>query len=272
MVLLRQTKMRDKTPLQFETRSLNETELGKIKDDLKQKDWNGLLRSNNCNVNFNTFCQVLNDIMDSHAPKCEVRISWKRKYSEPWMTKGIKKVSNKCKCSYKASISAQATHEDASKYKEYRNNYNRLKWAAMTTYYTSKCKEYEKNSKRLWQVINGIVGKMKHSGTIIPFITINGVKNYDHKKMTNEFGSFYVNLGLNLASKILASETSVDQYISTIPRTLMSLAAKATTMTETEKTINALPLKISSGYNRISNTVLKYLCAAISYPLSIIFN
>ena len=58
MVLLRQTKMCDKTALQFETRSLNETKLGKIKDDRKQKDWNGLLRSNNCNVNFDTFCQV----------------------------------------------------------------------------------------------------------------------------------------------------------------------------------------------------------------------
>ena len=103
------------------------------------------------------------------------------------MTKGIEKASNKCKCLYKASISAQASHEDQTKYKEYRNNYNKLKWAAMTMYYTSKCKEHEKNSKRLWQVINGILGKMKHSGIIIPFITINGVKNYDHKRMANEF-------------------------------------------------------------------------------------
>ena len=132
------------------------------------------------------------------------------------MTKEIEKASNKCKCLYRTSISAHATEEDEIKYKEYRNTYNQLKQSTMMTYYTAKCKEYEKNSKRLLQVINNIVGKTKQTGRVIPYITINDIKNYD-KKIANEFGSFHANLGSNLAKKIPTSEISVDQYILKIP-------------------------------------------------------
>ena len=116
-------------------RSLNDTKLANIKAELKSSDWNGLLRSDNCNENFDTFCSVLNDCMDKFAPKQEIRISWKWKYTEPWMTKGIGKASNKCKRLYRTSISAHATEEDVIKYKEYRNTYNQLKQSTMMTYY-----------------------------------------------------------------------------------------------------------------------------------------
>ena len=56
-----------------------------------------------------------------------------------------------------------------------------------------------------------------HTGRVIPYITINGIKNYDQKIIANEFKSFYANLGSNLAKKIQTSEISVDQYISKIP-------------------------------------------------------
>ena len=54
-------------------------------------------------------------------------------------------------------------------------------------YYATKCREYGKNTKQLWKMINGIIGKRKHSGSIISYITINGVKTYDTKKIANEF-------------------------------------------------------------------------------------
>ena len=88
------------------------------------------------------------------------------------MTKGIEKVSNKCKKLYKDSLMEGAREEERKKYTNYRNTYNKLKRTSMEEYYTTKCKEYIKNNKQLWQVINSIVGKSKHTGRIIPFITI----------------------------------------------------------------------------------------------------
>ena len=100
LVLMKQTKLRDKNPLCFESRSLTDAKLDLVKNDLKTYDWNGLLRSDDVNENFEKFCIVLNTTLDKVAPIKNVRISWKRKYSELWMTKGIKHASNKCKRLY----------------------------------------------------------------------------------------------------------------------------------------------------------------------------
>ena len=121
-------------------------------------------------------------------------------------------------------------------------------------------------------MINGIICKRKHSGSIISYITRNGVKTYDSNKITNEFGQYYVTMGADLARKILESKKKVQEYVHDIPHTLNSLAVGRVEYTDIEKIISALPAKMSSGHDGISNQFLKQLNSSISYPLSIIFN
>ena len=73
-------------------------------------------------------------------------------------------------------------------------------------------------------MINNIIGKHKHSGSIIPYITVDGAHKYDPDVIANEFGKFYSNLGSMLASQIKKSDKSIEEYMSKIPRTLHSLA------------------------------------------------
>ena len=224
------------------------------------KDWNGILRSDNVNTNFENFCNELETTVEKYAPVREVPISWKRKYIEPWMNKLVERASEKCK-------SLVQDH-----YKKYRNTYNKLKRTVRIEYYASKCKEYGKNTKQLWKLINGVICKKKHSGSIIPFITINGIKTYDPRKIANEFGHFYTTVGLELAGKIPESRKKIHDYISDIPRILNSLVVGNIKHTDIEKVINSLPAKSSSGHDGISNKLLKELNYTISYLLSIIFN
>ena len=86
----------------------------------------------------------------------------------------------------------------------------------MMDYYNNKYTEYKKNTKCLWEVINRVVGKTKHSGKIIPYITIDGIKTYDTKLMATEFGRFYANMGKDLANKIKQSSKASGDYISRI--------------------------------------------------------
>ena len=121
-------------------------------------------------------------------------------------------------------------------------------------------------------MINQTIGKQKHGGSIIPYISIDGVKAYNPKKISNTFKSFYANLGSNLAKKIQNGKTSIDEYINMIPHNLSSLVLRQTTEKEIRTLISQLPNKSSSGHNHISNKILKGICDAISYPLMIIFN
>ena len=77
LVLMKQTKLRDKKPLRFKSHSLNEAKLEHIKNGLKIKDWNGMLRSDSVDENFYKFCGVVSEMMEKFTPLKEVNISWR---------------------------------------------------------------------------------------------------------------------------------------------------------------------------------------------------
>ena len=104
----------------------------------------------------------------------------------------------------------------------------------------------------MWQVINQTIGKEKHGGSIIPYISIDRVKTYNPKKISNAFGS-YANLGSDLAKKIQNGKTSIDEYINMIPCNLNSLALRQNTEKEISTLISQLPNKSSSRHDHISN-------------------
>ena len=147
-----------------------------------------------------------------------------------------------------------------------------MKRSARNKYYHEKAEEYKPNTKNLWQLINLTINKTKNSCSIISHISVNGLKLYSSTAIANEFGHYYSNMGLNLASKITPSVVTIDNYLAKIPCTVDSMYMNLTNYTEIEKTILELQSKTSCEHNDISNNLLKKLCMSISYPLEIIFN
>ena len=199
-------------------------------------------------------------------------ISGKRKFSEPWMSKGIDVSLRKRLSLNREPLQSGATNMAIAKYKEYCNNFNRVKRLARIKYYHNKAEMYETNTKKLWQLINATINKTKNSGSIIPNITVNGLKVYSANTIANKFGKFHSNVGANLATKITPSATTMDNYIVRIPRTVDSLFMKRTDCKEIKKTISELQNQTSCGHDQISNNLLKRVSSSISYPLEIIFN
>ena len=105
----------------------------------------------------------------------------------------------------------------------------------MWKYYQDKSIEYRSNTKKLWELMNGIINKTKHKVSIIPYVTVEGIKIYNRKMIANEFGKFYANLGGSLVEKISKSKTTGDEYISRILRLVKSLVFTETNQTESQK-------------------------------------
>ena len=217
IVLIKQTHITDKSSIEFDSRILTDDKISRIKAELMHVDWNGTLNNEDCSVNFENFCIKLNMIMDSIAPIKHVRISGKCHFVEPWMTTGLETASQNNKKLYLETLIKGCSISNMEKYKTSRSLLNRLKRSTMKNYYATKCTEYRDNTRKLWQVINQTIGKTKHSGSIIPFISIEGIKSYDAKRISNEFGKFYANLGRNLASQISPGMRTVDDYLANIP-------------------------------------------------------
>ena len=67
IVLMKQTRIADKSPIEFDSRILTVDKISRIKAELMHVDWNGTLNNEDCSVNFENFCIKLNTIMDSIA-------------------------------------------------------------------------------------------------------------------------------------------------------------------------------------------------------------
>ena len=78
LCLVKQTKILDKSPLEFQSRALTDDKLPAIKNKLYKVDWIGQLSSDGCDSNFNIYSNILNEVMDEVTPLKTVRISAKR--------------------------------------------------------------------------------------------------------------------------------------------------------------------------------------------------
>ena len=108
-------------------------------------------------------------------------------------------------------------------------------------------------------LINQTITKVKHKGSLVLHITVDGIKITTPKSIANNFGKFYSSLGSKLAKKVVPGPTSVEDYISNIPIQRNSIVLKQTTPLEIDNIIRKLPNKNSSGHDEVSNVMLKAL-------------
>ena len=73
--LMKQMKITDKTPSEFNSRLLTSACICDINMKLHKIDWVGHLNSESCNTNFSIFCDLLSETMDTVAPLKRIRMS-----------------------------------------------------------------------------------------------------------------------------------------------------------------------------------------------------
>ena len=130
----------------------------------------------------------------------------------------------------------------------------------------------EVRHQKLWHLINRIINKTNDKSSVINYITVDKIRYYDTKLIANKFGEFYSTMGVNLAEKIETSRLLIDDYLNKIKVNPNTLYIQRVTPSEIRKFIENLPSKNSSGYDGISNNLLKGIKFAIIAPLTKIFN
>ena len=272
ITLLKQKKLLKQEPLNFESRCLNDKKMKVLNHQLMRKDWIDLLTGPTCDEKFNQFSNILTEVLDEVAPIKKVRISSKRGYTEPWMTKGLEHAGKTKLKLYRRCLEAASTEEDRKEYTAYQNVFNNLKRNLKTQYYQRKCDQFKDNAKKLWALINDMIRKVKHRGSIISYIKIYGKLNYTPKDIANGFGRFYSTLGSKFAQQIVPGMTTIKDYIHQIPRQHDSMVMRKTTPMEIDAIIKKLPSKASHGRDEVSNIMIKALRTSIVFPLCHIFN
>ena len=238
---------------------------------LSQLDWTTLDKEN-VNTAFQKFHEELNNTLDKIAPLKVVKIPGHKIWHDPWITKGISKSMNKCLKLYKNSIKNGATTQSITQYKNYRNTLTKIKRKAKTDYYIARSYDLKSNMNKLWNLINNVIGRTRDKSSVIEYITVSNTNIHNPIEISNHFGKFYADLGGSLANSIKSKENKINDYLNKIPRCNQSLYLTPIMKTEILHYIDKLPPKNSSGYDNISNKLLKKIKYSILTPLWHIFN
>ena len=256
---------------EFVSRKIDSKHINQIVDTLNI-DWTTHLGNFDTEKSFKLFHDKVNQTLESFTEEKLIKISNKRIIKEPWLTKGIIKASNKQLQLYKNWLQDKDNDVLYERYKQYRNGLKQIKRKAKTEFYTKQCERYKQNSKQLWRLINGVIGKNTDKSCVISYLTIKGVRTYHAKRIRNEFANFFSKIGENLSKNTKPSMHSIDHYLNKIPVNTKSIFLYPCDSQEIKKVITNLKGKHSSGYDGISNHLLKLICHSICKPLSIICN
>ena len=163
-------------------------------------------------------------------------------------------------------------HEcSAELYKRYNQLLRKTICQVKIKFYIEMCHEYRSKTKKLWGLINDISGKRNDKTGAIEYLTIDGVKDYNPKRICNRFAKYFATVGENFAAKIPAPTKSAHDYFKMLQNSQTSLFLSPTDEKEIVTLVSQLPNKSSSGHDNISNILLKKLIHQIAPVLVEVF-
>ena len=239
--------------------------------DLNETAWVRILENLSTNDSFECFHRHLLQILDKHAPIKTIKIKNKHN-SLPWLSNNIKRCINKNKELYTISLASKSDKSAYTVYKEYNKVLTKVKRAAKISYFKNKCIELKGNGAKLWNLINNTVKKTTNKKQVIDKLKVENIELLKSEEIANEFAKYYSTIGTKLMNRVNPLEISINSYINKIKNNKKTLYLRPTTSVELEKIIMNLKNKTSTGFDEISNIMLKWLCPSIVFPLSIVFN
>ena len=269
LVILKDQNKSIKGPKYIKTQNLDDHKITNIVASLQEHNWKEILESLNADDGFNVFHSILTRSIDKLAPETEIRTSKSKTPRDPWITKGMLQSIQKQKKLYLEQLSDTTK---MNKYKAYRNQLQKILRKAKITYFREKCKEYKHDSHKLWKLIHAVLNKTPHKGECIKAINKEGIPRYDPATITSELCKHFSNIGETFAKKIPPPSKSIFEYLNTIPQNDQSIFLEPTSEKEIMELLTDLIPKNSSGYDNLSNRLLKKLLPALINPLTIVFN
>ena len=252
-------------------RDMKGENIKQLRSALSKHDWNRIFDCVDVTTKFDYVHATILKYLDQHCPERVVKVSNKKVIKEPWLIKGLINCIGKQKILYKKFLNSK-TDEDIQRYKVYRNTLQRILQKKKHDFYQEQCIKYKSNTKKLWKMVNQITSTHNDKSTIIDSIKVGNLEYTNAKDVTNKLGDYFANIGLNLAEKTGVSKKNVNLYIEQITRNNRSVFLEPCTVEEIRRIINNIPNKSSSGYDGVSNALLKNIKDEILTPLTIVFN
>lgn len=257
------------------SRNFSKASIAKFNHHLSHLNWAFLYNGSgeidgDPNIAYNNFLDTLTIGLDTFFPQT-VKQSYRKTPRKAWITPGlVKSCETKCKL-YKRFIE-ENTDETKLAYNAYKNKLKHLLRKAEKDYFCTKLHDCDKNMKKTWQVLNGVLNRASNKATSQQNLNVNGVVTSDFKCISEGFNDYFVNVGSNLAKNIPPVNHSFEKYLSNPQRMVNSCSLHPTSPMEIINLVKALSNSHSSSFDEISTSLLKNIIHPIAQPLADIIN
>ena len=234
-------------------RKIDDKSMEKLKQCLKEENWNLVYESENANQSYNEFVNIVMSNFNKCCPEREVEIQTNNKNSKPWFTKGLKNACRKKNHLYKESIKSKST-TDEIKYKMYKNKLTTIIRNCEKKYYDTLFENNKGNIKKTWEVINSLVRPKSKDPDEYKDLIKNGKTKKD---VANEFNDFFSNVGPNLAKQIKTTHQTYETFMK--QRISNTMFLKPVTEDELMNTVKSMQSKKSLDYLGVDMSLVKQI-------------
>jgi hypothetical protein len=219
-------------------------------------------------MSFDNFWDTFSTLYDLHFPLREIKPNKNFHKQNDFMTNGLL-VSRRRKIElYKLSLTNPADY--LTKYKQYRNLFNKILRASKSLYYDAKFTQYAKNPKKTWETLNELTSSSKNKSTKIPSLITPNETITEPTAIAEEFNSFFSQAGQQISDSVPLTNVTPESYLPPIDAPAFELGN--TGPIHVSDLIKSFPSKTSLDIDGISLKLLKYIKIEISTPLAYIFD
>ena len=250
------------------SRKINDETINSFKSDLSITDWSELQTVTDIDDAYDLFYSKFKNLFDSNfvitQPK---RHNPPRK---PWITPSILKSINKKKKLFK-QYCRKRNQRNKDKFKSFRNILNKILKYSRKQYYTNLLEKNKKNLKKVWMIINDLLGKKKKK-TLPPYFMKEGITLTNDELIANELNRYFSNIASDLKSNVTNSKTKkvFTDYLN--DQCNKSIFFHPTKENEIIDIVLHMKMSKSCGFDDISSSIVKKIIYYIASPLSHIFN
>lgn len=246
--------------------------------ELSSQNWPDIFNhdiNSNPELSYSSFKNKVVSLQEKHFPVKTVRFNKYKHKLHNWTTDGIlNSIKHRDKLYKQKNSTTKGTVlylERKNTLQAYNNILNKLIREAKSNYYGSKFDKYKNDSRKTWDTINEILHKNKTKSQLPNYFNINGDHISEPKVIADNFNSFFVNIGPNLANNIdINNKPSFESYLRNKPNTKFhfDVINKDTIL----KIMKNMKPKSSCGIDKMSLKLLKLGTPHIIEPLTVIIN
>jgi hypothetical protein len=250
-------------------RSFSERNVKLFKSYLDEMNFTQILQINCPNEAYNNFIVMYKEAFEKAFPLLDKRPNSKYTKREPWMTTGLL-TSSRTKSKLFVKKLQKPTMHNIATYKNYINQFNKLKKIIKRDYFKCMLDMNKHNMKKTWQILKKAIGKQSDKSSFPQSFKIDNENISNKMQIAESFNTYFANIGASTSQNVPKLKKHYTDYLAN--SVCNSMYLESIDPSVVFDVVKKLKPKTSSGHDEISTKLVKESIVTIIQPLTHIIN